>query len=465
MNPGNAVKLCNFTIISMLILLTHLQEAFPTTEQQTPLANGLSSDDLPVDDLTQPLAQRRTRRKDRQLPKRYRDTLPQPQPCLSLRKISSSSQRFILMLIITLFPVSTSFEEPLATNAYACLHVSPSTPCLQATGTSPTPQMRHFQYFRTRRNVFGLSRKYYGTKLPTHDPEEYLQFGDLCDVGATLNCTIPNAAADADGSHADSDPTSITLRNSSLSTQPFYPYPNQSSFLLGAWYWNQGTQKSQESFRQLIKIVASPSFSPSDVRTTNWIKINSTLAANKGDQNSEVDRWLGEDIGWDRTPISIRVPFHSRMKNPGPQSYLVGELHHRSIVSVIRERILNDHESFHYEPYELLWKPNEDLPEIKVHGELYTSSEFLTTYKELLESPPEPDCEAPKVIAALMFWSDATQLTSFGNAKLWPCYMYFGNHSKYQRMKPSCNLCNHIAYFQTVRSSSMPWFCTHSILL
>jgi hypothetical protein len=49
-----------------------------------------------------------------------------------------------------------------------------------------------------------------------------------------------------------------------------------------------------------------------------------------------------------------------------------------------------------------------------------------------------------------MFWSDATHLTAFGNAKLWPCYMFFGNESKYRRCKPSCNLCSHVAYFQTV---------------
>ena len=139
------------------------------------------------------------------------------------------------------------------------------------------------------------------------------------------------------------------------------------------------------------------------------------------------------------------------MKIPGPQRYLVGELHHRPIVSVIRERVLSDHENFHYEPYELLWQPTKDSPHYRIHGELYTSSAFLSAHKELLESPPEPGCNAPRVIVALMFWSDATHLTSFRNTKLWPCYMYFGNHSKYLRGKPSQNLCNHIAYFQTVR--------------
>ncbi|KAG2073803.1 hypothetical protein BDR04DRAFT_1009628, partial [Suillus decipiens] len=54
------------------------------------------------------------------------------------------------------------------------------------------------------------------------------------------------------------------------------------------------------------------------------------------------------------------------------------------------------------------------------------------------------------VIISLMFWSDVMQLTLFGNTKLWPTYMYFGNESKYRHCKPSCNLSNHITYFKTL---------------
>jgi hypothetical protein len=36
--------------------------------------------------------------------------------------------------------------------------------------------------------------------------------------------------------------------------------------------------------------------------------------------------------------------------------------------------------------------------------------------------------------------------------------MYFGNDSKYRRAKPSCWLCNHIAYFQTVSFVDVYWW-------
>ena len=62
-------------------------------------------------------------------------------------------------------------------------------------------------------------------------------------------------------------------------------------------------------------------------------------------------------------------------------------------------------------------------------------------------------CTLPRRIIALMFWSDATHLTSFGDAKLWPLYVFFGNQTKYSRGQPSAKLCNHVAYFQTVSIS------------
>lgn len=121
-------------------------------------------------------------------------------------------------------------------------------------------------------------------------------------------------------------------------------------------------------------------------------------------------------------------------------------------MSVIQEKRANTHddEYFHYEPYQLRWSPPHLPHEVNIQGELYTLPAFIDAHRELQELPGEMGCELPRVIAALMFWSDATQLTMFGNVKLWLVYMYFGNELKYRRCKPSCNLGNHVAYFQKV---------------
>jgi hypothetical protein len=203
-----------------------------------------------------------------------------------------------------------------------------------------------------------------------------------------------------------------------------------------------------------LDIVGDPNFRSEDVRQTNWAEVDSKLAANDFDgiDDEETAVWMDEDAGWKRTPITISVPFHHRTKNSGPQDYVAGDLYHRSLVSVIREKLANPHDDrhFHYEPFELFWQPTETGCDERVHGELYTSSAFLNAHRELQESPGEPGCTLPRVVVAMMFWSDGTHLTSFGNTKLWPCYLCFGNESKYRRCKPSCHLCNHVAYFQAV---------------
>ncbi|EGO02468.1 hypothetical protein SERLA73DRAFT_33721, partial [Serpula lacrymans var. lacrymans S7.3] len=117
---------------------------------------------------------------------------------------------------------------------------------------------------------------------------------------------------------------------------------------------------------------------------------------------------------------------------------------------------------FHYEPYKLFWHPSDQLHEARVHGEAYTLDAFLKAHHELQESPPEPGCNLQCVLAGFMFLSDSTQLTSFGNAKLWPLYVYFANESKYCRTKPSCHLCNHAAYSQSLPDSFKDFAKTHT---
>ena len=274
-------------------------------------------------------------------------------------------------------------------------------------------------------------------KFPENAPDECL--------------TIENFVDSPDDSSPQLLPSSIGSERKN-----FWPYPNHSSFLLGEWYWNNGFLKSQRDFSDLIEIVGHPDFKPDDVRETKFADINSTLGSNANENTSWANdtefEWLDE--GWRCSEITIQVPFHRRTGNPGVRPYVVGEFYHRSLVAVIRERLesVDANTQFHFEPYELLWRRGDRLKDVRVYGEMYMSEKFLAMHRSILNAPPVPGCKAPKAIIPLMFWSDATHLTSFGQAKLWPLYLFFGNDSKYLRCKPSTNLCNHMAYFQKVRS-------------
>lgn len=364
-----------------------------------------------MDDEQTSVAEQRPRRLNRRLPQRFRDIVPQ-----------------------ALHPL-----PPAPVGSIDCAQ----TPVSPEPGSSTRSRLRRL--LRSSRNIFGLFRQYNLEELPSHDPEKHVDLHNLSNCTGTER-ELPNTSAGAEDG----------LGHPEIRQNRFHPYPNESSFRLGDWYWNNGAQKSQESFRELLNVIGDPEFRLQDVRHTQWNKINAKLGGNDFDREEGVDEedgeWMDEDAGWKKTPIAISVPFHSRTKVPGPKEYVVGNLYHRSFVSVIREKLANPHDDrlFHYEPFELFWRPPDASVDERVHGELYTSPAFLDAHRELQDSPGEPDCNLPKVVVAMMFWSDATHLTSFGDAKLWPSYLHFGNESKYRRCKPSSHLCNHVAYFQAV---------------
>jgi hypothetical protein len=292
-----------------------------------------------------------------------------------------------------------------------------STPAAQNSNNASSPEQAAFD---TGSNAFGLFRRYFSKQLPSHDPENEVDLSALSNVPLSIDRQLADSA--------------------------FNPYPNKSSFLLGEWHWNGGLQKSQANFKELIQIVGDSDFRPSDVQFTNWDKVNRRLAG----AIDEEGEWLDEDAGWRTSPVTISVPFHRHTQSPGCRDYSV-EFRHRPLISVIEEKLRREKDiaNFHFEPYQLLWQAPEKRDPIRVHGELYTSQAFIDAHNALQNSPREPGCDLPRVVIALMFWSDGTHLTDFGDAKLWPLYMFFGNESKYRRSKPSCHLCEHVAYFET----------------
>ena len=236
----------------------------------------------------------------------------------------------------------------------------------------------------------------------------------------------------------------------SHATTSFSPYLNRSSFLLGEWYWKDGTQKSQRNFKNLINVLGHPDFRVEDVTKTKWSNINTTLSSSRGtfDAGDVQPEWMDES--WKCSPITIQVPFHWLTGNPGSHPYSAGEFYHCSLVSVIKEWLKSADAGthLHLHPHELLWKRG--LKDIRVYGEMYNLDKLLEMHHELQNSASVPSCNAPQAILPLMFWSDSTHLISFGQAKLWPLYMFFGSDSKYRRSKSNENLCSHIAYFQKV---------------
>lgn len=158
--------------------------------------------------------------------------------------------------------------------------------------------------------------------------------------------------------------------------------------------------------------------------------------------------------GWTTTPLKISVP----SKNAPPTDFTVDGFIHRSVTSIIKHVFTSASAQsagpFHYVPYREYWNPTgkPEEPEQRIYGELYTSEAWNEAHEDIQKQKlPDGHGEGlERVVAALMFWSDATHLATFGQAKLWPIYELFGNQSKYIRCRPTARSSHHLAYLPSV---------------
>ncbi|KAG2335506.1 hypothetical protein BDR05DRAFT_898361, partial [Suillus weaverae] len=156
--------------------------------------------------------------------------------------------------------------------------------------------------------------------------------------------------------------------------------------------------------------------------------------------------------GWKESSVYIRLP-KEKVKWPSeddaPKLEIKG-VRHRSLIDIIKE-VFEDGvaTTFHMTPFRHMWKVSEERS-IEVYLEAYTSPAMMEAYVEVNSLPREPDDNLEHVVASLMMYSDSTHLSNFGDASLWPFYVFFGNESKYTRGKPTASACHHVAYIPTL---------------
>lgn len=286
------------------------------------------------------------------------------------------------------------------------------------------PRVRLFvrDKFETVTNTFRLWRQY--LHRPTYDPDELVSLDDLSNQ-FSQNRTPPTT-------FPETTPTATTNRTTSL---------------LMNWFNNGNTTKSAGQLNSLVNnVLLNPDFDPRELKG-----FDAGRATKQADQDAKTAFPLLDDFK--ETSVNIEVP--SGSQTVPPRTFEVPGLYYRSLVSVIKSAFadpLSRH--FHFSPFKLFHKLRSSAAEIRVFSELYNSDAFIEEHDRIRRHGKLPTndlgCKREKVIAALMFWSDSTHLANFGNAKLWPIYMLFGNLSKYIRIQPNAGAEHHVAYIPSV---------------
>ena len=143
----------------------------------------------------------------------------------------------------------------------------------------------------------------------------------------------------------------------------------------------------------------------------------------------------------------IRITILSGNKDASPHSFSIPELYFRKLMTLIKETFESPISSmFHFTPFKMYHMQPDGKGKECIFLEMYDSDVLWEEHNKVQRALTDDlMCKQEKVVAALMFWSDATHLMSFGTAKLWPIYMLFGNLSKYVRCQPDSGATKHVA--------------------
>jgi hypothetical protein len=228
----------------------------------------------------------------------------------------------------------------------------------------------------------------------------------------------------------------------------FGAFTNPSSALLMAWHYSGSNAKSATELNRLAEFLCDPGFKQADLAGFNHARESKRL----DDYLDGRSNPFHEHYGWQMSTVKICLPnekvrFSSETDAP---ELMIPGVYHRSLIDIIK-RVFEDNVSlqFNMTPFRQYWN-TPDNRTLEVFSESYASPEMVNAYKEVNALPRDPDDTLERVIASLMVWSDATHLASFGDASLWPFYLFFGNQSKYTRGKPTARACHHLAYIPNV---------------
>jgi hypothetical protein len=216
-----------------------------------------------------------------------------------------------------------------------------------------------------------------------------------------------------------------------------------SIYRLMTWMNSGSHQKSEAEVSRLVKeVIQADDFNPRDL---DGFSVRGNLKALDDSRKKETtfpDDWL-------QTDVTLEIP--TKSKDDPSRLFSISAFHYRPLLGVIRSAFADvQANAFHLFGFKRLWEDPLDGHQERIFDELYASDAWLEAEDALQRQPKEPGCSLERVIAGLMFFSDATHLATFGTAKAWPLYLYFGNLTKYARSEPKSGACHLVGFFPSV---------------
>jgi hypothetical protein len=236
----------------------------------------------------------------------------------------------------------------------------------------------------------------------------------------------------------------------SLPPAPPWPWKNMGIWRLMTWMMTGNRQKSEAEVTCLVhEVIQSDNFDHH-----HFDGFNARTQMKHFDKSEDVadehNAGLKQD-GWKESSVDISVPTRERNPDGNGQNFTISGLFHCTLTDVIHAVFTETAAKwFHLTPFRRIWRSPITGQEQCLYDELYTSDAWIRAHDELQKQRQDGGCNLERIIAGLMFWSDATHLAQFGNASAWPVYLFFGNQSKYAQATPNSGPCHPIAFIPTI---------------
>ena len=306
--------------------------------------------------------------------------------------------------------------------------------------------------YRTTPDSYGVLREYHCGR-PSITPDELYSVATVSD--SPYLATDPEDSPPSTSTYLS--PLQTFYRATTFATESlFAPFRNASIYRLMTWFYNSSNTKSMTELNSLIKdVILAPDFKPEDFVGFSASKEREVMDCYQETGSSP----FAFDDTWIKGTVEISLPCDGVKQNEADAPKFSVEVHYRKILDVVKAALSEPAaEKFHTFPFKEFWQPAPDEPEERIYSEIYTANRWNEEYEKIYatnQKGPHPDLKA--FLVGLMIWSDSTGLAQFGNAQLWPIYLYLGNQLKYYRAKPSSFAAHHIAYMPKVKVLQYIW--------
>ncbi|KAK7037661.1 hypothetical protein VNI00_010884 [Paramarasmius palmivorus] len=373
---------------------------------------------------------------------------PEPEPEIqSGKRVRKAPARFKNFTISSL---ASSFRE--AVRNATTREPTPSPPPSAAPASPPRvpspspPPVVPRTYVRTEPNEHGLFR-IYDTKLPSQCPDLDLSAANVVDTP-----TIDTGERIDMSYRAERIAAAMGVPDSQEAERPFYePFRNASTFRLINWAKDIHTLTDDGVNTLVEDVLTKPDFDPADLADfdarTEKKRLDRHIADNAAKEEALP---FGSNNIWKKDKVRIPMPCKGhRFEKEEDAPHLELEFWRRDLLGVLKSAVEGDTFSeYHLKAFKLFMQQPDSERITRVYGESYTSDRAIDTERTRTESQEEDELE--KVLLWLILFSDATHLTNFGTAELWPIYLWIANQSKYPRALPKNFSALHLAYLPKI---------------